>query len=334
MYCKSCGHVSADEAAFCSKCGAAVAVTRSEPVAPPIKSALDPASSAAWPEEWEFDEELWRRAIGPRNTDYYLWRFQRKHDGDTSLGWHWPAFFILTFWLLYRRMWGWAALYCFGGFAIGIPAGLIARHLTPEAGVALIRWSTILLTLAAIVLGYVVAPLVANNLYYLHLKKMIARQRAQAKSRALVLKNVEARGGTGIAGHVLAAILLVCVLLEIIAISIYAYQERANHKKATVAIVAGKSVARQVDAYVNRNRALPTSLTQFSTDAGPRQFISGMEMDSRTGVITIKVSFSRGSSAGNIYFVPSGTDWTRNVAWRCRAEEKLQEYAPPDCVGE
>jgi uncharacterized membrane protein len=334
MYCKSCGHVSADETAFCSKCGAAMAVARSEPVAPPAKSGLDPASSATRPEEWEFDEELWRRAIGPKHTDYYLWRFQRKHDGDASLGWHWPAFFILIFWLLYRRMWGWAALYCFGGFAIGIPVGFIARHLRPEAGVALIKWSSILLTLATVVIGYVIAPLVANNLYYAHLKKLIARQKAQFKSRALVLKNVEARGGTGIAGHVVAAILVVCLLLEIIAISIYAYQERANHKKANVAIVAGKDVVRQVSVYVNRNRALPTSLTQFSTDAGRKQNIGGMEIDPRTGVITIEVSFGRSSHDGNILFVPSGTDWTRNVAWRCRAEEKMQEYAPPDCLME
>src|SRR5690606_28271216 len=56
-------------------------------------------------------DALYRAVIG-RNAEYYLERF-RGFDaaGKAGASWHWPAFFITFFWLLYRKMWGAAAAY-------------------------------------------------------------------------------------------------------------------------------------------------------------------------------------------------------------------------------
>src|SRR4051812_8384496 len=46
----------------------------------------------------------YQAAIGP-NTGYYLEHFERLDAGGSKAGWHWPAFFVTTYWFIYRKMW-------------------------------------------------------------------------------------------------------------------------------------------------------------------------------------------------------------------------------------
>jgi len=92
MYCQRCGAENADRSAFCSSCGQPLAA----PAAPPPT-----------------DRAYLEIAIGPRNTDYYVSRFERFASGGSKVSWNWPAFFVTLPWLLYRKMWPHAVLYFF-----------------------------------------------------------------------------------------------------------------------------------------------------------------------------------------------------------------------------
>ena len=94
MFCSKCGAEAGPDARFCSKCGNAL-------------QAADPGP----PDRG--DIEYVEAAIGPRNTDYYLRKFERFGSSGGYVSWNWPAFFVPLLWMLYRKMWLWAALYFF-----------------------------------------------------------------------------------------------------------------------------------------------------------------------------------------------------------------------------
>ncbi|MFO1287847.1 MAG: DUF2628 domain-containing protein [Rubrivivax sp.] len=53
----------------------------------------------------------WRAVIGKKNLDYYPYRAFATSRRAAAALWHWPAFFVTLYWLLYRKLWGWAAVY-------------------------------------------------------------------------------------------------------------------------------------------------------------------------------------------------------------------------------
>ena len=95
MFCPKCGTKNDDTAQVCTQCNYALSPIR-EPE-------LEPALT---------QDEMYRALIGHKNQDYYLNEFA-KFDaaGKTSNSWHWPAFFVTFYWLLYRKMWPTAVLY-------------------------------------------------------------------------------------------------------------------------------------------------------------------------------------------------------------------------------
>jgi hypothetical protein len=342
MYCKACGKLSADGTVTCSKCGAVLAVDFdiAPIVAPDGASTPSQATEAVargqaaverfadeWPEEWDFDEEMWRRAIGPHNTDFYLLHFQSLHNGEKrKFRWHWPAFFITFFWLLHRRMWFWAALY--GAYA----------SLT-------LLWMAILLNRAnfdvlkvydhiigPLALQFILPPMYATFYYYHALKGSIASEKNKYKSRAVVLRRVEQRGGTGRAGVIGAALVFVGVVLFTILLGVGSWKFRANRTKTRLAVTAAMKVAQRVNGYVQRTQHLPKDIRPFSTGAGIQEHISRIELDPTSGVITFEISFGHGAPDGNILFQPNATDWTwPYVVWTCVPDDRMRLYAPQEC---
>src|SRR5262245_42760869 len=95
---------------FCSKCGAPAAVTGARFCAK-CGSSLDAAAEPAMPDRGEV--EYVEAAIGPHNRDYYLPKFERFGSGGGYASWNWPALFVPLLWMLYRKMWLFAAIYFF-----------------------------------------------------------------------------------------------------------------------------------------------------------------------------------------------------------------------------
>ena len=58
-------------------------------------------------------DALYRAAVGPSKADFYAPKFQRFDEpGASKVSWNWPAFFVSFIWFLYRRMYGYWAIYC------------------------------------------------------------------------------------------------------------------------------------------------------------------------------------------------------------------------------
>jgi len=156
MTCPRCARQNPDEAAYCSACGQ------------PINLAA-PSSLTA-------ETALWRRFIGPR-ADYYLERFRMFREGTAERfapTWHWPAFGIGWLWYLYRKMYLHAAVFLFGGLLpMLLGAGLVG-----------------------VVVWNVFGAVVANYLYYMHVKLNLAMiERRAGEDAALRDRLITDAGG-------------------------------------------------------------------------------------------------------------------------------------------
>jgi hypothetical protein len=149
MICSRCTQPNPEEAAFCNRCGQTLASDNPAPaIIPDTTPAITPTSTEA---------VLWRRFIGPR-ADYYLERFRkfRTAGGDRfAPTWNWAPFLCAGdawLWYLYRKMYLHAAVFLFGGLLpLILGAGVVG-----------------------VVIWNIFAAVVANYLYYMHVKLNIA----------------------------------------------------------------------------------------------------------------------------------------------------------------
>ena len=97
-YCPKCGKEAPEGSSFCPKCGDKLSNIQSDMQSTSVSSAI---------KEQEFNN-----FIG-KNADKYLTKFKKFNSNGTdsfSATWHWPAFFVPFFWLLYRKLYLWALL--------------------------------------------------------------------------------------------------------------------------------------------------------------------------------------------------------------------------------
>src|SRR3954465_13885390 len=64
-------------------------------------------------------------AIGP-NSGYYLKYFEAFDSGESKASWHWPAFFVTSFWFLYRKMWLWGILSLLWPYILFFVLGIVS----------------------------------------------------------------------------------------------------------------------------------------------------------------------------------------------------------------
>ena len=152
--------------------------------------------------------------VGP-NAGYYLERFRQIESGG-SASWHWPAFFITSGWLLYRKMWFYAFAYI-----ILLPVTLTLAF----AALGLVIGGTVADAVFQIVylgIAFIFIPIIANRLYFHHARRRIAKVHASTVGGASG-EALAAAGGTNL---VAALLLLIVPLVGIVAaISIPAYQD-------------------------------------------------------------------------------------------------------------
>ncbi len=151
--CPECAKESADDARYCSHCGASLAT--------PVGSEPPPAPAPAMAAASTDDESTWREFIGPK-ADYYLAKFQhfRSATGPKyALTWNWAAFIFEPFlWFLYRKMYLYALVYAIGP--------VLAFYFTQDMSADLV-WR-------------IMAGASANYLYYWHIKERLGDIRKQA----------------------------------------------------------------------------------------------------------------------------------------------------------
>jgi cell division protein FtsN len=121
---------------------------------------------------------LYRAALGPVNAGHYLAMFERfDANGRAGLVWNPAAGFFTPGWLVFRRLWAWAA----GYVALMLTLLLLGRGVSSQ----LALWPTgvVVGLVGSLVLLLVVLPgLAGNAILHAHTRQRVARAKAGAPS--------------------------------------------------------------------------------------------------------------------------------------------------------
>ncbi len=202
--CVQCGNKIEEGQQFCRFCGTKVegAATRPSGSAPPTAVT-------------EKDLALF---IG-KNADKYLSRFERFSSGGEdafAVAWHWPAFFFSFWWMLYRKMYGWAAL-------------VLLLGCVPYVGLFMM----------------IVFGMSGYYLYYRHAKRRVQELKARPGTDVEKAAALARAGGVNNVAVVLVPLIIVALVGILAAIAIpqfAAYRQKAFEAKAKQEILQACSV--------------------------------------------------------------------------------------------
>lgn len=246
MECNQCGTENPDDASVCSNCGYSFVSTA------PNSKVGDIAQGTA-------EAAYYDAAIGPKNTEYYRSRFVKFDDDSSRVSWNWPAFFITFYWLLYRKMWAWAALYFFlpivvslvGAFVFGMSETLDA-----------------LINVVYLLFSLTIVPMYANALYHRHLRNKISEADSGGLGEPEKREWLAKKGGTS---NVALIIFLVVIVIGIgAAIALPAYQDYIVRSQMTEPLQALSRAKTGVAEYVAANGRFPPDFSNLDLGLGPR----------------------------------------------------------------
>lgn len=269
------------------------------------------------------DEAFYRAAIGPENAHYYLRHFAAfDAKGKAGITWHWPAFFVTFYWLLYRKMWLQALLYFFLPYILLIPLAVFAAVVRSETGVGL----AYLIWLGVIIFG---PPLYANALYYWHCRKMIAKARASSPHTQYQLGELASQGGTSNVIMVVVGVFFAIMVMGILAaIAIPAYQDYLSRARTTAAHELGLEATRAVGAYYVTFNVVPVNLAAAGFTAQTSPSIISISLDWQTGVITLVLA--EPLEGKSMRFIPSLNEQKR-IYWICTSDDIPARVLPAGC---
>lgn len=321
--CPVCGTIVPGFAKFCAGCGKKVGVEgfdgRSEPTlnsdlgdlpAMPPRAAITDAR-----------EDFYELAIGGKGRDYYLPRFDRFDREGTSFGWHWPAFFITFWWLLYRKMWGKALLY----FVLTNVISALAAGLTKvKPGFGLLVQGIYLLGL------FLIPPLISNGGYYRHCQKIIASARGTSSNPQVQFAALAKRGGTSNVAIVIVAVLVTAAMIGVLAaIAIPAYQDYKVRARSVVALGYGKEVAARVGSFYESRQALPRSLADVGFGPPFPNGLHDVQLNTSNG--TLRLVLSDIAVGGHTFQLIPSADGRGRVSWQCQAGDMRPSLLPAEC---
>ncbi len=353
MKCQPCGQDNAATALFCTACRRPLVApsklpTRIEPLAAPAMAAAAPAMPPAYGGAAETpssrnrfappnaavhgrsgdesdvltEEEAWAAVIGDSNTHHYLTRFERLAHGDSG-GWHWPAFFVTWYWMLYRKLWVPALLYFLAPYLFAAVFGVIAAGSPVFAGILYLAWA----------IAWLIGPgLLANGWYYKHCMKKIRDVRARGGSKDQMLARLEAAGGTsGVLVVILALFGIISVVGILAAVALPAYQTYTVKAKVASAIPVAVDVAAAVGRQYEQTGQLPGSsdLDRMVLHAPHHsKYVTAVDLDGTSGTLNLHLELTPQVS-GTIQMVPSA-DNNRHLSWTCTTQDLLK-YVPRSC---
>ena len=209
---------------------------------------------------------LYESAIGERNQNYYLSKFEDFDDKGTGFhaSWNWAAFFFTAFWALYRKMYAWF----FAWWAVGTVGTVLMK--VPNSQIQ-----------QSVALGYIACFLgfaaYANTLYHRKVKKKIAVAQKSNSDASRVSKRLSATGGVN------KWVPIVCGAVPVIgvvaAIALPAYQDYTNRQ--TVAAKPVQAPMPQVDW--SQFTPVPTSKTALGERSQIDNFHDGAPKANQTG---------------------------------------------------
>lgn len=200
------------------------------------------------------------------NSGKYLAKFNKfgiEGNEHFTLTWHWPAFFVTSLWMVYRRMYGWAIL------------AFITQFIPLVQLFALIFW-----------------PIMAHYIYFKHAKKNLIRIKQLPLTQETQKIEIAARGGVGPVA-VLLGIIIVLILFG--TLSVIVLQAHFDFLKKTKLQSVLRSMASVKTVLVAANTAEGRYID--CTNASDVRSKLGVTVDNRniaainitSGVITVTV---------------------------------------------
>ena len=302
MHCPQCATPNPEDGRFCTQCG---------------HSLTEPTAD-------EMTRENFRAILGPKNQDYYLQRFEEyEANGKTTIGWHWPAFFITFYWLLYRKMWLAALLYFILPYLCTSVLGVVGS-LLGASGTLLVSVGYLLYILAILLLP----PMFANGLYYRHCQSKIRQAEQLHDDRERQLGYLSAKGGTS--SIILFVVLIfgfIAVIGILAAIAIPAYQDYTLRSKMSGVYHSGLTITQELTQYYAAHQALPTDIHELAIPTLP-SWVSGVQLDSDQGVLELQLAPP--STGQSLQFVAS-EDENGILSWRCQSQTIRPRALPQPC---
>lgn len=160
-----------------------------------------------------------------KNSETYLRKFAKFETGGVDsfrATWHWPALFVPFFWMLYRKMYGWAIVALLTGW---IP--YFGWFLLP------IVWA-----------------ITANYIYYRHTKKRLLEIKQLYPSPEAQRAVIAVRGGVGNAALLIAVAIVFVLMMGILAAiaipQFVAFRDRAYNAQAKAEIQDACAIANSI----------------------------------------------------------------------------------------
>lgn len=290
------------------------AATRTSGNAPPR-----PAASSI-----PFDEEAWATVVGPKNRLYYMDCFQSMASGGRKLMWNWPACLLTVYWLLYRKMYGWAAL-------AFVTLSVVSIAFTGLAGTAGSPSMALIFFAVHIALVFAVPGALGNYVYFKHCHHLMQQQEKLASSRAQYLARLEAKGGTSeFVPYAVGFLVVIAIIGMLAAIALPAYESYTRKAKLSEAIRLGTNVANQIGMEFERTGVMPEKLDQLQGLMATSPWITDIAIEPGTGIIRLTVVPFSSEAPGTVSLLPTiGAD--RQITWSCQTSGNVKEFQLPSC---
>lgn len=265
--------------------------------------------------------------VGPKNADYYAKKFDNFRNGGGAASWHWPAFFISSWWLLYRKMWLNAFLYWIVlPMVLGTLSVFVATAAGAEAASLFYYGFYLLIT-------FILVPMFANRLYYRHAQKKadkVASVISSAEQQSAELSRI---GGTSNIVLILIPFILVAVLGILAAIAIPAYNDYTVRAQISQGLALSGSAKAAVTEYYLDNDMFPDD--NETAGLNPANRISGNYVKS-VGVQngTIVVTYGNEAHAviqDSTLLLEPDVGSTGAVQWNCHSPTIAPKHLPAAC---
>ncbi|MDE3023245.1 MAG: pilin [Pseudomonadota bacterium] len=332
MFCDKCGAELTPAAKFCQKCGASVENNLPQISLPTSSDQHDVSQQSSSPRtegEQENVEELYKAFLGPKNQDYYLRYFsQRENKGKLDVSWHWPAFFVTFYWLLYRKMWLYAVIYFFLPYLVWIPLGIVSA----VAGKSVDTYAGIIYLLFWVGL-FIFPPLYANALFYKHAKKKISEVIALTPDRSTQLGILYGKGGTSNVALIFVLIFAGVAILGILAaIAIPAYSNYTAKAKVVEGVNQGFEASQAVEKYYLRTGQIPVNLAVTGFSNTLDKYVSNIYVNPNNAIITVTFGANvlPQINGKKILIIPSQSS-DNTISWKCSSNEIAAIYLPISC---
>lgn len=305
MFCHQCGTQQKGSNRFCTACGTSLNRKKNttQTFTPPSKES---------PEDIDF----YQAAVG-KNTAYYLPHFQKIADNPRALSWHWAAFFMGFYWLLYRKMWAWAVFY----FLLPIIVLFLSLLFLPAAKLLWLLW-----------LGFVwvIFPAYANTAYYYHCSRIIDRAESASPNAFGQLKYCQNKGGTSWLGIVLMIPLFIFLMGILAAISLPLYQNFIVKVYVHEGVASAEEYSNPLTQYYKRQRQWPTA---FSDVPGLPEKHTHEQVHiqlKENGILHLTFHGMKKLENRSVLLVPEPRE--KGVFWDCRNVNVAEKYLPPRCL--